>query len=181
MSSGASLAFPKFLGELVNAPSSENFLDKVQEIALLLFGLLLFQAFSSYFRVVLFVRVAEKALAALRQATYDKLLRLPMAFYGGRRVGELNSRISSDITQLQETFTITLAEFIRQLIIIVGGITLLMYTSVQLTLFMLAILPVIVIAAVLFGRFIRKYSKRVQAEVADSNTIVEEIFRGWPR
>lgn len=178
MSSGASLAFPKFLGELVNAPSSENFLDKVQEIALLLFGLLLFQAFSSYFRVVLFVRVAEKALAALRQATYDKLLRLPMAFYGGRRVGELNSRISSDITQLQETFTITLAEFIRQLIIIVGGITLLMYTSVQLTLFMLAILPVIVIAAVLFGRFIRKYSKRVQAEVADSNTIVEETLQG---
>ena len=178
MSSGASLAFPKFLGELVNAPSSENFLDKVQEIALLLFGLLLFQAFSSYFRVILFVRVAEKALAALRQATYDKLLRLPMAFYGGRRVGELNSRISSDITQLQETFTITLAEFIRQLIIIVGGITLLMYTSVQLTLFMLAILPVIVIAAVLFGRFIRKYSKRVQAEVADSNTIVEETLQG---
>jgi len=178
MSSGASLAFPKFLGELVNAPSSENFLDKVQEIALLLFGLLLFQAFSSYFRVVLFVRVAEKALAALRQATYDKLLRLPMAFYGGRRVGELNSRISSDITQLQETFTITLAEFIRQLIIIVGGITLLMYTSVQLTLFMLAILPVIIIAAVLFGRFIRKYSKRVQAEVADSNTIVEETLQG---
>ena len=178
MSSAASLAFPKFLGELVNAPSSENFLDKVQEIALLLFGLLLFQAFSSYFRVVLFVRVAEKALAALRQATYDKLLRLPMAFYGGRRVGELNSRISSDITQLQETFTITLAEFIRQLIIIVGGITLLMYTSVQLTLFMLAILPVIVIAAVLFGRFIRKYSKRVQAEVADSNTIVEETLQG---
>lgn len=178
MSSGASLAFPKFLGELVNAPSSENFLDKVQEIALLLFGLLLFQAFSSYFRVILFVRVAEKALAALRQATYDKLLRLPMAFYGGRRVGELNSRISSDITQLQETFTITLAEFIRQLIIIVGGITLLMYTSVQLTLFMLAILPLIVIAAVLFGRFIRKYSKRVQAEVADSNTIVEETLQG---
>ena len=92
MSSGAGLAFPKFLGELVNAPSSENFLDKVQEIALLLFGLLLFQAFSisSAFP---FVRVAEKALA-LRQATYDKLLRLPMAFYGGRRVGELNSRIS---------------------------------------------------------------------------------------
>jgi ABC-type multidrug transport system fused ATPase/permease subunit len=90
----------------------------------------------------------------------------------------LNSRISSDITQLQETFTITLAEFIRQLIIIVGGITLLMYTSVQLTLFMLAILPVIVIAAVLFGRFIRKYSKRVQAEVADSNTIVEETLQG---
>lgn len=178
MSSGASLAFPKFLGELVNAPSSENFLDKVQEIALLLFGLLLFQAFSSYFRVILFVRVAEKALAALRQATYDKLLRLPMAFYGGRRVGELNSRISSDITQLQETFTITLAEFIRQLIIIVGGITLLMYTSVQLTLFMLAILPLIVIAAVLFGRFIRKYSKRVQAKVADSNTIVEETLQG---
>lgn len=177
-SSAANLAFPKFLGDLVNASNAENFIQEVRQIALLLFGILVLQAFFSYFRVVLFVRVAEKALAALRQATYDKLLRLPMTFFGGRRVGELNSRISSDITQLQETFTTTLAEFIRQLVIIGGGVTLLMFTSVKLTLFMLAILPVVVIAAVIFGRFIRKYSKKVQDEVASSNTIVEETLQG---
>jgi ABC-type multidrug transport system fused ATPase/permease subunit len=178
LSSSANLAFPKFLGDLVNASSSENFEVEVRYIALMLFGILLLQATFSYFRIILFVRVAEKALASLRQATYEKLLSLPMRFFNSRRVGELNSRISSDITQLQETFTTTFAEFVRQLVIVGGGITLLMMTSVQLTLFMLAILPVVVLAAVAFGRFIRKYSKQVQDEVAASNTIVEETLQG---
>lgn len=178
LSSAANLAFPKFLGDLVNAAEADDFARQVQRIALMLFGILLLQATFSYFRIVLFVRVAERALAALRQATYRKLLHLPMRFFNERRVGELNSRISSDITQLQETFTTTLAEFVRQLVIIAGGITLLLFTSVRLTLFMLAVLPVVVLAAVAFGRFIRKYAKRVQDEVAQSNTIVEETLQG---
>lgn len=178
LSSAANLAFPKLLGDLVNASSSENFNSTIRGVALMLFGVLLLQATFSYFRIILFVQVAEKGLAALRQATYEKILRLPMAFFNTRRVGELNSRISSDISQLQETFTTTLAEFIRQLIIIIGGIVLLLFTSVKLTLFMLAILPVVVLAAVAFGKFIRKYSKKVQDELADSNTIVEETFQG---
>jgi len=93
-------------------------------------------------------------------------------------VGELNSRISADIALLQDTLTSTLAEFLRQIIIIVGGISLLVYTSLELTLFMLAILPAIVLMVFFFGRFIRKYSKQMQKEVAESNTIVEETLQG---
>ena len=93
-------------------------------------------------------------------------------------MGELNSRISSDISLLQETLTSTLAEFIRQIIIITGGITLLAITSWKLTLFMLAIIPGVMLLAVFFGKFIRKFSKQVQAEVAKSNTIVEETLQG---
>ncbi|NTW45421.1 MAG: hypothetical protein HGB14_13585, partial [Anaerolineaceae bacterium] len=48
-----------------------------------------------------------------------------MVFFSNRRIGELNSRISADVAQLQETFTSTLAQFIRQVITIVGGIALL--------------------------------------------------------
>ncbi len=101
-----------------------------------------------------------------------------MHFFSKRRVGELNSRISSDISQLQDLFTTTLAEFLRQVIIIVGGIALLAYTSWQLTLFMLAIVPAICILAVVFGKFIRRFSKQVQGQIADSNTIVEETLQG---
>ena len=95
------------------------------------------QSFFSYFRTVLFVNVTEKTLAYLRQSTYNHLIKLPLSFFEKHRVGELNSRISSDVTLLQETLTTTLAEFIRQIIIIVGGISLLVFTSVKLTLFML--------------------------------------------
>ncbi len=178
LSSTANLAFPKFLGDLVNTQSESLNFDKIDEVALILVAILVAQAIFSFFRIVLFVNVTEKTLASLRQATYTHLLKLPIAFFNQKRVGELNSRISSDISLLQETMTTTLAEFIRQLIIIVGGITLLTITSWKLTLFMLAILPAVMIVAVVFGRFIRRYAKEVQGQVAESNTIVEETLQG---
>jgi ABC-type multidrug transport system fused ATPase/permease subunit len=177
-SSLASLAFPKLLGELVNSGNKGNLASDLNRIALLLVATLVIQSVFSYFRVVFFVNVTEKTLALLRQTTYNHLIKLPLRFFEKHRVGELNSRISSDISLLQETLTSTLAEFIRQIIIISGGITLLAITSWKLTIFMLAIIPGVMLLAVFFGKFIRKFSKQVQAEVAKSNTIVEETLQG---
>ena len=177
-SSMASLAFPKLLGELVNTGNKEATAHSLNTIALLLGMVLLLQSVFSYFRIVLFNNVTEKTLASLRQETYNHMIKLPLKFFDQRRVGELNSRISADIILLQETLTTTMAEFIRQIIIIIGGIILLAITSPKLTLFMLAIFPGIMILARIFGRFIRKFSKMVQAQVAESNTIVEETLQG---
>ncbi len=177
-SSVASLAFPKLLGQLVDLGDQGKLAQEIDRIALVLVIVLIVQSVCSYFRIYLFVHVAEKTLADLRQSTFNHLIRLPMKFFQHRRVGELNSRISSDITLLQDALTTTLAEFLRQLIIIVGGVSLLMVTSIKLTLFMLAIVPVIMILVVFFGRYIRKLSKQAQSQVADSNTIVEETLQG---
>jgi len=177
-SSLASLAFPKLLGDLVNSGNEGSLGETINQTALLLGILLLVQSVFSYFRVILFVNVTEKSLASLRRATYNHLIKLPIKFFEQRRVGELNSRISADVALLQETLTTTLAEFIRQIIIIIGGTVLLALTSVKLTLFMLAILPPMMILARIFGRFIRRYSKEVQKEVAESNTVVEETLQG---
>ncbi len=178
VSSLANLAFPKLLGELVSSGNEGSLSEDINRIALMLGGILIIQSVFSYFRIVLFVNVTEKSLADLRQTTYSHLIKLPIKFFEKRRVGELNSRISADITQLQETLTSTLAEFIRQIIIITGGITLLVITSLKLTLFMLAILPVMFLLAVFFGRFVRKFSKSVQTEIGESNTIIEETLQG---
>lgn len=177
-SSGASLVFPKLLGELVDLGNQGKLAQEINRIAIILIAVLVGQSVFSYFRILLFVRVAEKTLADLRQHTFNHLIRLPMKFFQFRRVGELNSRISSDITLLQDALTSTLAEFLRQIIIIVGGVTLMMITSLKLTLFMLMILPVIMILVALFGRYIRKLSKQAQKQVADSNVIVEETLQG---
>ncbi len=177
-SSAASLAFPKLLGELVEAGNQGILADQINRIALILVVVLVVQSVFSFFRIFLFVRVAEKTLADLRQSTYNHLIKLPMKFFQQRRVGELNSRISADITLLQDALTTTLAEFIRQLIVIIGGVGLMMITSLKLTLFMLAIVPVVVVLVVVFGRYIRRLSKLAQAQVADSNTVVEETLQG---
>jgi ABC-type multidrug transport system fused ATPase/permease subunit len=178
ISSLAGLAFPELLGRLIDAAKQGNGTSQINTIGIYLLALLTIQSISSFFRTIFFVKTAENTLATLRQTIYNHLIQLPMVFFLTRRVGELNSRISSDVTLLQETFTNTLAEFIRQLIIIAGGLTFLMLTSISLTGFMLAILPVMVIIAVVFGRFIRHSSKKVQDQIAFSGTVVEETLQG---
>lgn len=172
LSSLTALAFPTFLGELVDAAQSSP--EKIDKIALNLGLLLLTQAAFSFFRILFFERVAQKSLSSLRQAMYSHLIDLPMNFFHSKRVGELTNRLQSDIGVLQETFTSTLAEFIRQIVIISGGVILLAYTSVKLTLFMLAVLPFVIILAIIFGTKIRKFSKSVQDASASSNVIVEQ-------
>lgn len=177
LSTAASLIFPALMGNLVDS-ASDKLVNNINQIAIALLVLFALQAIFSYFRIVLFVNVTEKTLAVIRQETYAHLIKLPMNFFSKRRVGELNSRIASDISLLQETFTTDLAEFLRQVLIIVGGIVFLSLTSVKLTLFMLAIIPAMMLAAVFFGRYIKRFSKQVQEKVAESNTIIEETLQG---
>tara|TARA_B110000444_G_scaffold261466_1_gene313912 strand:- start:4248 stop:6032 length:1785 start_codon:yes stop_codon:yes gene_type:complete len=172
LSSGTALAFPSFLGDLVDAAQKSP--EKIDGIALTLGVLLLSQAIFSFGRILFFERVAQNALASLRQGMYSHLIDLPISFFHSKRIGELTNRLQSDIGVLQETFTSTLAEFIRQLIIIVGGMALLAYTSVKLTFFMLTVLPFIILLAIIFGSRIRKFSKSVQDASASSNIIVEQ-------
>lgn len=174
----ANLAFPKLLGDLVDAGNKGTLSAELNRILYLLIGILIIQAVFSYFRTVIFVNVTEKTMADLRSHTYNHLIKLPLRFFDKQRVGELNSRISTDIAMLHETFTTTLADFLRQMIIIFGGVALLIYTSPQLTVFMLAILPLVVILIWFFGRFIRTLSRDAQKKTAESNTIVEETLQG---
>src|SRR5690606_36216030 len=87
------------------------------------------------------------------------------------------SRITSNVSLLQDTFSVTLAELLRQLITLLAGTVFLIYTTPKLTLFMLATFPVLVVIAMVFGRFIRKLSKATQDELASANVIVEETLQ----
>lgn len=177
LTSATALAFPKLMGMLVDCVTYKD-LGKANDIALALMGILFLQAVFSFFRISLFVNFTENSLSNIRYALYENLIKLPMTFFSQKRVGELNSRISADISQLQDTFTTTIAEFLRQFILIIGGFIILGSISPKLTLMMLAIVPLVAVAAVIFGRFIRKYGKKTQDKVAESQVIVEETLQG---
>ena len=177
LTGATALAFPKLMGMLIDSVKDKSY-DQANNIALLLIVILFLQSICSFFRLSLFVNFTEHTLANLRLALYSNLVKLPMSFFSQKRVGELNSRISADITQIQDTLTSTIAEFLRQFILIIGGIILLATESVKLTLLMLSVVPLVAVAAVIFGRFIRKYSKKVQDQVAESQVIVEETMQG---
>lgn len=177
LTGATALAFPKLMGMLVDCVKNKDNTE-TNQIALGLIAILFLQSFFSFFRLSLFVNFTENTLANLRLALYTNLVKLPMTFFSQKRVGELNSRISADITQIQDTLTSTIAEFLRQFILIIGGVILLATESFKLTLLMLAVVPLVAVAAVIFGRFIRKYSKQVQDQVAESQVIVEETMQG---
>lgn len=182
LSSLVGLAFPSFLGALIDAAQGKHtnklLPASIQGIGLLALIVLFSQAFVSFFRILWFVQVAERSLADIRRDTYFKLITLPMNFFSNRRVGELNSRISADLSQIQDTLTTTIAEMIRQLVLLVGGVAFLAIVSIKLTFALLIVLPVLVVVAVFFGRFIRKISRKAQDKLAESNTIVEETLQG---
>ncbi|GAC1302995.1 MAG: ABC transporter transmembrane domain-containing protein [Mucilaginibacter sp.] len=182
LSSLVGLSFPQFLGALIDAAQGKHkysFLPAtLNGIGIIALTVLFAQAFVSFFRVLWFVQVAERSLADIRRDTYFKLITLPMNFFSNRRVGELNSRISADLSQIQDAITTTLAEMIRQLILLTGGITFLLIVSMKLTFTLLMLMPVLIVIAVVFGRFIRKLSRQAQDKLAESNTVVEETLQG---
>lgn len=188
LSTSIGFVFPILLGQLLGLGSGTTTsmadavkainLNNISTVALVLFILFGAQALFSYFRVVLFTNVTEKALRDLRGDVFKRLLYLPMDFYNKSTVGELTSRLSSDITQLQETLRTTVAEFFRQVVMVIGGVLYLAFVSWKLALIMLATVPVIMIVAVLFGKFIKRLSREAQDQTALSNSIAEESMMG---
>ena len=188
LSTSAGLVFPFLMGQLLGSGSAKpkNLeesvrlidLNNVNTIAILLFILFGVQSLFSYFRVVIFTNVTENALRDVRKSAFNKLIYMPMDFFNQNKVGELTSRLSSDIVQIQDTLKTTISEFFRQIIMIVGGITFLFFLSWKLALIMLGTVPVMAIIAVFFGRFIRNLSKKAQDQAASSNSIIEEALSG---
>lgn len=189
-SSSVGLLFPYLMGQLLGSPanmadlsspeqsSSLLQLDSINSIAFALFILFLLQSVFSYFRIILFTRVTENTLRDLRYVAFNRLIHMPMDFFNKNKVGELTSRISGDLNLIQETMRTTIAEFFRQVVIVLGVVIWLFFLSWELALIMLATVPVMAIVAVFFGRFIRGLSKKAQDSAAASNGIIEESLMG---
>jgi ABC-type multidrug transport system fused ATPase/permease subunit len=176
-----SLSFPYLAGSIIDdamhAKPGDS-MAKADHTALLLMGILALQAGLTFFHSLSFATAGQRSLVDLRRDTYARLISLPMTFFAQRRVGELASRLSSDLVQIEDTLIAVLPQFLRQSTMLIGGITLIAITSLQLTAIMLISLPVLVAVAVIFGRKTRKISREAQDRLADTATVVEETLQG---
>lgn len=173
----SSMLIPFLLSQLIDVIGGES--QYFQDLDILMFsllGLVVFQSLFSFGRVYTFNYVTVHTIADLRRKIYDKVLSLPLPFFEERRVGELISRITSDVSKLEETLSLSLAEFLRQVVTLTIGPAFLFFFSVKLTLLMLAIVPLMVVLLVIFGRFIRNISKEAQDKLANTNIVVDETF-----
>ena len=187
--------FPLFLGKMIDAASPGSSLPGMDMSSkfgfglktvhwglntwfLLIFGQLAVQAFFSFMRVYMLTSVGERSLADMRKDVYAKLLTMPMSYFSEKRVGELSNRISSDLSQIQDSITFTLAEFLRGVFTLIIGLAFIFLISPKLALIMLSVVPVLAIAAVVFGKKIRKMARKTQDQLAEGGTIVQETFHG---
>ncbi|AEI51858.1 ABC transporter ATP-binding protein [Runella slithyformis] len=170
------LIFPKLIGEIVAVIEGKSSY-KLNQVVLFLIGILILQSLFSFGRIYFFSIVSEKGMADIRRTLYSKIVSLPIPFFEQRRVGELMSRITSDVQALQDVLSFTLAELFRSLATVVVGIVIICFISWKLTIFMLATFPVAIVVAMIFGRYIRKLSKKAQDELANANVVVEETLQ----
>jgi ATP-binding cassette subfamily B protein len=150
----------------------------INAVALLLAGTLAIQSVLTFFYAYTFNFVGENAVVHLRQRLYGTLLSLPMKFFGEHRVGELTSRLSSDLTLLSETLAGTVPQFLRQMMMLFGGVVAIVTISPRLSLVMVSTFPVLMLVAVFLGRKVRRISREAQDRLAESATIVEETLQG---
>ena len=183
LSSIVSISIPYLLGKLLGMNPADvknewHFFDykSIYGVLSIIAVALPIQAFLSFFRIYLFSVVTQKTLKDIRVIAFNSLIKAPMAFFDQNKTGELSSRISADANLIQETLTTTVAEFLRQIITIIIALSLVIYTSHQLALTMITVIPVVAILAVFFGKFIKGLSKKTQDEAATSNNILEEAL-----
>ena len=179
------LLFPLLVGRMIDSAMptpaawhASQWHPDVNTVALLLAGTLGAQAVLTFFYSYSFNFVGENAVVRLRQRLYGTLLSLPMKFFGEHRVGELTSRLSSDLTLLTDTLAGTVPQVLRQTMMLLGGVAMIITISPRLSLVMVSTFPVLMLVAVFLGRKVRRISREAQDRLAESATIVEETLQG---
>ena len=184
LTSAMSMAFPILMGELIgeamktDTGGNQELLATVNRVALTLIAILTIQACITFGRMHLLGRAGDLAVADVRRDTYGKLVRLPMAFFNEHRVGEISGHLAADLSLIRDTLCVTVPQFLRQGVMLLGGLTFLFILSPRLTFTMLLSLPVVLIAISLFGFRIRGRSREAQDLLAETNVIVDETLHG---
>src|SRR3989449_882011 len=167
-SAAIGLAFPQIVRYLLDAAFVRHDGALLDRIALGLVGLFTIQGLLNFSQAYLLSSAGERVIARLRQDLFEHLVRLSPGFFAERRTGELVSRLSADIGTMQGLVSYQISEFARQVLYFLGGVTLLTLTHPELTRTTLLVVPVVVGAAVFFGRRLRKISTGGQDKIAEA-------------
>ena len=177
--SGLGLVFPRIMGDLVDSALGEvgradtSQLDRFAVILVLVF---LAQAGFNFLRTYWLAIAGEGVVADLRKAVFDRVVRLGVPFFDQRKTGEITSRLTSDAAVVQNTVSTAVAQALAQTITLIGSVILLFLLSPRLSLTLLVFVPLVIIAAAVFGRFLRRISTEFQDRLAEANSLAEEAI-----
>ncbi|MGZ3726530.1 MAG: ABC transporter ATP-binding protein [Pseudobdellovibrio sp.] len=178
IASGCQLAFPQVIRGMIDQALTAKSFDKINSVVLLIVVVFTLQAIASTFRYYLFTLAGERIVKRLRSQLYAAILKQEIAFFDFNKTGELMSRISNDTTIVQNAVSVNISMGLRNFAGAVGGLLLMSYTSPQLTLSMLLVIPPVALGAAIFGKRIRAFSRNAQDNLASASIVAEETISG---
>jgi ATP-binding cassette subfamily B protein len=173
----AGLAYPRVIAVLIDA-ALEGGVETINRAALAMAVIFGVQAVAVALRYYLFSIAGERIVTRLREQVYRSIIEQEIGFFDLRKTGELTSRITADATVMQNTVSVNLSMGLRNLVMVAGGVALLVVSSAKLTVLMLALVPPVVLGAVVVGRRLSKLSKKAQDALARANEAAEESIAG---
>ncbi len=176
-SSGLSLVFPAVIQNVVDSVFTDADLQLLNTITLILLLVFVFRSFATFVQNYNLNYVGEKIVVDIRKQLYEHLQSLSVKFFTERRVGELISRISSDVTVMRTVLTGNVSTLLQQTLTLLGAVIIMFVLNWRLTMFIVALIPVIVVIGFAFGRYIRRISTQVQDEIAGATVVAEEVFQ----
>ena len=173
------LVFPAIMGDLVDSALSgaeggdTSTLDRYAVVLLAVFAV---QAVFNFLRSYELAVVGEGVVADIRRAVFDRIVRIPVPFFDGRKTGDLTSRLTSDAAVVQHTVSTSVADALSRGITLIGGVTLLVVLSPVLSLAVLVLLPIVIGIAAFFGFRLRDVSRAYQDQIAGANALADEAI-----
>ncbi len=175
---GLSLLYPQAARITVDDVFTQAATYDLGFVVAIVLCLFLAQSFFVSLRYYLFTVVGERIVANLRRRLYEAVINQEIGFFDATKTGELTSRLASDTQVIQSAVTSNLSMALRYGVQAIGGIAILFFTSVDLAIVMIAAVPALVLAAVFYGRKVRRLSRDVQDRLADSTAVAEETIAG---
>lgn len=172
------LAGPYTVQFLVDAVFDAMDASLLNQITAVLVAIFLLQSIFYFIRSYLLAFIGERVMADLRLKLFEHLQGLSLSFFNEQRTGDIVSRLTNDVSTVRSLVTSDISTTLSQALTFTGALILIVITNWRLTLFMFALIPVVMLVAILFGRRLRAISTSVQDKLANATTVMEESISG---
>jgi ATP-binding cassette subfamily B protein len=185
VAAGATLAIPVAFKQMIDlgfgaAGAAGNHIEHVNAVFLALFGVATVLALATAARFYTVSWLGERVTADIRSAVYRHVVTQSPEFFETTQTGEVLSRITTDTTLIQAVVGTSISMALRNVLLFLGGLAMLFFTSVKLSSIILGLLVLIVVPIVGFGRRVRKLSRASQDRIADASAVAGEILNAMP-
>ncbi|HEX6268968.1 MAG TPA: ABC transporter transmembrane domain-containing protein, partial [Anaerolineales bacterium] len=174
----AAVSGPYFVKLAIDEGMARNDLSALRNIALIYLAVSFIQLVTNIFRIRIMSRVGQNILYDVRMAMFDHLQKLSLSFYNRYSVGRVITRVINDVGTLREFVTWAVLAIVRNSLAVIGTLIAMLTLNARLSLLTFTVLPIMVVATILFRRAARRNYRKVRAAVSWTNSVLAENVNG---